>query len=70
MKRIEREMKERGITQTALAEETGIHRVTVNRIIGGKQAPGFGEGQSAERIAQAIGYAGDLHALFEEIGGE
>ena len=37
MKRIEYELRERGITQTALADKAGINRVTVNRILCGRE---------------------------------
>ena len=37
MKRIEYELRERGITQTALADKAGINRVTVNRILRGRE---------------------------------
>ena len=39
MKRIEYEMRERGITQTALADMAGVNRVTVNKILHGREKP-------------------------------
>jgi len=50
-----------------VARKAGIARETLSRIISGKQSPSFAEGGSAERIAQAIGWTGDVHELFEEI---
>lgn len=48
------------------ARNAGVEPETLSRIINGKQAPGYGEGQSAERIARAVGWTGDVRALFEE----
>lgn len=39
MKRIEYEMRERHITQTALADASGISRVTLNKILLGYERP-------------------------------
>ena len=50
-----------------IAQKANVAPETLSRIISGKQSPGFGEGQSAERIAKAVGWTGDVHALFEEI---
>ena len=50
-----------------IAGKAGVARETLSRIINGKQQPGFGEGQSAERIAKALGYVGDPRELFEEV---
>ena len=52
----------------AVARDAGIAPETLSRIIAGKQQPGFGKGQSAERIAAAVGWTGDVHALFAESG--
>ena len=38
------------------------------RIVNGKQQPSFAEGRSAERIAKAMGWSGDVRDLFEEVG--
>ena len=37
MKRVEQVMKERGIKQTALADESGISRPLINRVLRGKE---------------------------------
>lgn len=51
-----------------VAQRANVAPETLSRIIGGKQSPGYGEGQSAERIAAAVGWTGDVHALFAEVG--
>lgn len=71
MLRIEREFFRNKPTIRETAHKAGIAPETLSRIVNGKQAPGYGEGQSAERIAQAVGWTGDVHALFAEVeGGE
>ena len=70
MLRIEQDYFRNKPTVRETACKAGIAPETLSRIISGKQAPGYGEGQSAERIAQAVGWTGDVHALFEEVGGE
>ena len=67
MRRLELELRKRGITQVALAESAGIHRVTINRFLREKQDPSFEPGRSAERIARALDWQEDAHALFEEV---
>ena len=67
MLRIEREFFRNKPTIRETAQKAGIAPETLSRIVSGKQSPGYGEGQSAERIAQAVGWTGDVHALFEEI---
>lgn len=52
------------------AQMAGIAPETLNRIVNGKQTPGYGEGQSAERIARAVGWTGDVRELFAEVGEE
>jgi len=42
---------------------------TISRIIHGHLRPGFGPGQSAERIAAAVDWDGDLQELFAETEG-
>lgn len=65
MKRIEYEMRERGITQTALADKAGINRVTINKILHGHEKPWP---KWRDAIASAIGWPLDKAAeLFEEI---
>jgi len=67
MLRIRWEMYEGGLLTNDIAERAGIAPETLSRIVNGKQAPGYGEGQSAARIAKAVGWSGDVHALFKEI---
>ena len=50
-----------------VAQQAKIDPCTLNRIIHGKQRPGFGPGQSAERIAEAVGWKGDVGELFKEV---
>ena len=50
------------------AQTAGVEPETLSRIVNGQQRPGFGQGQSAERIAQALGFEGDPRELFEEVG--
>lgn len=49
-----------------IANRAGIAPETLSRIVNGKQTPGYGEGQSAERIARAVGWTGDIRELFAE----
>ena len=46
----------RGITQTELAERTGISRVVLNRYIMGKSSPSF---YAVDKIAKALGCSVD-----------
>ena len=65
MKQIEVEMRERGITQTALADMAGINRVTVNRILRGKEQPWP---KWRDAMAKALDWPLNRAAeLFEEI---
>lgn len=65
MKRIEYEMRERGITQTTLASDTSINRVTVNKIIRGYEKP-WPKWRNA--IAKALDWPTDRAAeLFEDV---
>ena len=51
------------------AQRAGLAPETLSRILNGRQSPSFAEGGSAERIAQALGWQGDVRELFEELGG-
>lgn len=67
MLKVEHEMRRQGITQTELAERTGVNRVSINRIIRGKEQawPKY-----RNAIAQALGWNGNTSELFEEAAGE
>lgn len=67
MLRIEQEVFRKNPTIREVAHKAGIAPETLSRIINGKQAPGYGEGQSAERIAWAVGWTDDIHELFAEV---
>ena len=69
MLRIEREyFPKNPLLIRDVAEKASIAPETLSRIIGGKQSPGYGEGQSAERIAAALDWPIDRAAeLFEEV---
>lgn len=65
MMRIEYEMRERDITQAALACQTGINRVTVNKILRGREKawPKW-----RDAMAEALGWPVERAAeLFEEV---
>ena len=65
MMRIEYEMKERDITQAALASQAGMNRVTVNKILRGREKawPKW-----RDAMAKALGWPKDRAAeLFEEV---
>lgn len=65
MIRLEYEMRERGKSQAALAEETGINRVIINKIIRGHEKPWP---KWRDALAQALGWPLENAAdLFEEI---
>lgn len=68
MLRIERDYFRNKPTIRETAHKADIAPETLSRIISGKQAPGYGKGQSAERIAAALGWPTDRAAeLFEEV---
>ena len=50
-----------------IASDANIAPETLSRIVAGKQRPSFAPGGSAERIAEAIGWEGDVADLFEEV---
>lgn len=56
MRLIERVMAVRGITQTELANASGVNRVSVNRILRGKEQAGK---KRKEAMALALGYSAD-----------
>lgn len=62
MLRIERICLVHG-TQAMISNVTGIGRPAVSRIVHGLEPPYPGRGQA---IADAVGWRGDWHALFEE----
>ena len=65
MKRIEFEMRERNMTQTALAEASGINRVTINKIMRGHETPWP---KWRDAMAKALDWPLERAAeLFEEI---
>ena len=65
MLRIEYELKNRGFSQTSLAEAVGCQRVSINRIVNGKERAYRNRGR---RIARALGWPEDrFEELFEEI---
>ncbi len=66
MLKIEKLLSERP-TIRAVADSAEIDPATLSRIIHGKQAPSFREGGSAERIAKAIGWTGEVSELFKEV---
>ena len=67
MLRICWEIHESGLASADVAKRASITPETLSRIVNGKQKPGYGAGGSAERIAQAIGYTGDMATLFEPL---
>lgn len=52
------------MTQTALAEKTGINRVIISKIAHGRETP---YPKWSEAIAQALEWTGDPAELFEEV---
>lgn len=50
-----------------IARDSGLEPETVSRIINGRQRPSFAPDGSAERIAKAVGWQGDVRELFEEV---
>ena len=50
-KNVERIIAARGMSQRELAERSGIHEMTISRIIRGKNEPGIG---AVARIAEAL----------------
>jgi len=49
-----------------IARAAELQPETVSRIINGHQKPSFAPNGSAERIARALGWKGDVRALFVE----
>lgn len=65
MKRLEYEVRERGVTLTALAEMSGVNRVTISKILHGREVawPKW-----RDAIATALGWPLDRAGeLFEEV---
>ena len=57
--------KER-LSVAGVARKAQIDPATMSRIIHGKQKPGYGKNKATERIAAALGWKGDVRALFSE----
>lgn len=70
MLNIQMELFKRELRKNEVAERAGIAPETLSRLAAGKQKPSYAPGGSAERIARAIGYEGDVHELFAEVGDE
>lgn len=65
MKRLEYEVRERGVTLTALAERSGVNRVTISKILHGREVPWP---KWRDAIATALGWPLDRAGeLFEEV---
>lgn len=65
MKRLEYLLREQGITQAEIAEKAGIHRMTVNKIIHGREKPWP---KWRDAIATALDWPLDrAEELFQEI---
>lgn len=64
---IKRIMRERNVSQAWLAREAGINQTSVNRIVNGREAAFSKRGQ---KIADALGWAGDPADLFKEVEGD
>ena len=65
MMRIEFEMRQRGVTQAALANMSNVNRVTINKIVRGREKawPKW-----RDAIAEALGWPIDrAEELFEEV---
>lgn len=68
MKRIEKLLSTPNAAE--IAAKAQLRPETFSRIVHGKQSPSFRPGGSAERIAEAVGWQGDVRALFEEASGD
>lgn len=65
MKRIEFELSKRGMTQTTLADASGVNRVTINKILRGRETPWP---KWRDAIARALDWPLDkADELFQEI---
>ena len=67
MLQIKYEAFRQNLTNREISKRAEISEESLSRIISGKQSPGFKRGQSAERIARAVGWKGDVRALFAEV---
>ena len=56
-------MDERGMDQQDLSRESGVHYVTISRVLSGKQDPTV---SVCERLAKAVGLRADLVFLSPE----
>ena len=69
MNQLKIELFKKQLKGVEVARRAEVAPETMSRIINGKQMPGFKRGQSAERIAEAVGWTGDVHDLFKEAEG-
>ena len=63
-KRIAFELKQKGMTQTQLAQAADVNEASLSRIIAGKEDAFPKRGQ---RIADALGWSGPYEELFEDV---
>lgn len=64
VKKAEFLIRQRGYTQTAFAEQTGLSRTKLNLILHGREKPWP---KYRNTIAEALGWNGDPAELFEEV---
>lgn len=64
MLRLEAERLRQGISKSELARRSGLNAVTVIEATNGKRTPGSIQ---LERLAAGLGWAGDSHALLNEV---
>lgn len=64
MLRIAKELADQGKTRADVARATGMHPSTVGQIVAGRMKPYPGQ---AAKIADALGWKGDIAELFEEV---
>ena len=65
MLRVEKLLREKGLSQAKAARLADVNATSLSRIIGGKEPPYPRRGQ---RIADALGWTGPWQTLFEEVG--
>jgi transcriptional regulator with XRE-family HTH domain len=64
MKRVKKALLDSGMTQKELAERAGIDAAALSRIVNGRTVVYHGW---ASRIAEALGWTGEVEELFEEV---
>ena len=64
MLKVEYLMREQGKTQTDVSNETGIERVTINRVLRGALPP---YPKYRDAFAKSLGWQGNPAELFQEI---